>query len=129
MTKPKLTLTVENVVVQTALSKHRDDNIPVDVFRCEQLAQKYLHDIPVIDVVDYDSSVEDIDKKVGEVTAWLKALGSRTISEPMTDVERLCTITLLVNRLQQLHLDVQQLLYRTGFVERGDFNNGETTVL
>lgn len=129
MTKPKLTLTVENVIVQTAIANMRDDNIDIDVARCEQLASQYLDGCPTIGIEAFDSSVEDIDKTVGEVTQWLKSLGSRRVNEPTTSVERLCTITLIVNRLQALHLSIEQLLYHTGFVERGDINNGETSVL
>lgn len=94
----------------------------VDPTRAMATVDEICSDMPEIKA----DTVDEADALTKRVMDWLKALSSKNIRLELSYRERLIVVGALFDRIDAMHLQLEQLLYDMGVVERGQTDTQET---
>lgn len=94
----------------------------VDPTRAMATVEEICSDIPEIKA----DTVDEADALAKRVMDWLKELSSKKVRPELSYRERLIVIGALLDRVDAMHLQLEQLLYDMGVVERGQTDTQET---
>lgn len=94
----------------------------VDPTRAMATVEEICSDMPEIKA----DTVDEADALTKRVMDWLKDLNSKKVRPELSYRERLIVIGALFDRLDAMHLQLEQLLYDMGVVERGQTDTQET---
>lgn len=94
----------------------------VDPTRAMAVVDDICSDMPEIKA----DTVDEADALTKRVMDWLKELSSEKVRPELSYRERLIVIGALLDRVDAMHLQLEQLLYDMGVVERGQTDTQET---
>ena len=94
----------------------------VDPTRAMATADEICSDMPEIKA----DTVDEADALTRRVMDWLKELSSKKVRPELSYRERLIVVGALLDRINSMHLQLEQLLYNMGVVERGQTDTQET---
>lgn len=94
----------------------------VDPTRAMAVVDDICSDMPEIKA----DTLDEADALAKQVTDWHKSLSSKKIRSDLSYRERLIVIGALLDRVDAMHLQLEQLLYDMGVVERGQTDTQET---
>ena len=94
----------------------------VDPTRAMAVVDEICSDMPEIKA----DTVDEADALAKRVMDWLKELSSKKVRPELSYRERLIVVGALLDRIDSMHLQLEQLLYDMGVVERGQTDTQET---
>lgn len=94
----------------------------VDSTRAYEVVNELCADMPEIKAYTMDEA----DAVAKRVMDWIKSLSSKKVRHNLSYHETLIAVGMLTSRLDAMHLQLEQLLYDMGAVERGQTDTQET---